>query len=558
MVNTAKQYDAVVVGSGASGSFAAMELTQQGLDVLLLEAGRDITPDDFPTDKKGPKEKGIQLWARARATLTGQPQQAKVAFYGQQQRHLFVNDFQHPYSTPKSSPFLFIRGKQLGGRLHTFGRMLLRWSDADFKAAEQDGYGDNWPIAYEDIAPFYDEVETFLGVRGNKDNVSAVPNGKFAGPSCLTASEKDFKSALESNWKTRKAIGWRFMPPNSKRIPQPILAAKETGNLTIRTDAVVRQVLTDPITGKATGVEFVDRLSHESSVVTAKVVMLCASPVESVRLLLNSVSDKHPRGLGNSSNQLGKYFMDQVPSILMGTVPNKQGFEIDDSPLEPDPFYGRSGGIYIPRFKNINGDTTDSFIRGYAFQGTVGRLFVKPDKPTRYAFMGFGEMLPHEENSVSLHPTKKDQWGMPVPHIVCDMKSNERAMLTHQTESMKEMAVAAGLDIEFSGSYEKLEEQGTGAFPEADWFSRMLFRKTLTKSLCMGAAIHESGGARMGDDPSSSVLNKFNQCWDSTNVFVTDASAFRTGGSAGTTLTVMALTLRASRYAADQIKSGKL
>ncbi|MBN24634.1 MAG: oxidoreductase [Alteromonadaceae bacterium] len=558
MVNIAKHYDAIVVGSGASGSFAAMELTKQGLNVLLLEAGKDITPDDFPTDSKGPKEKGIQLWARARATLTGQPQQAKVAFYGQQQRHLFVNDFEHPYSTPKSSPFLFIRGKQLGGRLHTFGRMLLRWSDADFKAADNDGYGESWPISYADIAPYYDEIETFLGVRGNEDHVSAVPDGKYVGPSYLTQSEKDFKQSIETNWNDRKAIAWRYMPPNIKRIPQPILAAKETGNLTIRTDAVVRQVLTDKESGKASGVEFVDRHTKESHQISASLIMLCASPIESTRLLMNSVSSKHPKGLGNSSNQLGKYFMDQVPSILMGTVSGKTGFEIDDSPLDPDPFYGRSGGVYIPRFENINGNKTNDFIRGYAFQGTVGRLFVQPGKATRYAFMGFGEMLPHADNTIALHSTKKDRWGVPIPHVTCDMKQNEKAMLTHQTTAMKSMAKAAGLDIEFSGSYTGLEEQGTGAFPEADWFSRMLFRKTLTKSLCMGAAIHESGGARMGSDPESSVLNQFNQCWDSPNVFVTDASSFRTGGSAGTTLTVMALTIRASRYAAEQLKAGTL
>lgn len=558
MLDTEKLYDAIVIGSGASGSFAAMELTRQGLQVLVLEAGKDITPADFPVDSAGPKEKGIQLWARARASVSGQPTQAKVAFYGQQQKHLFVNDLEHPYSTDKKSPFLWIRGKQLGGRLHTFGRMLLRWSDADFKAADQDGFDENWPVSYSDIAPFYDEVEQFLNVHGNADHCTSVPDGKYAGPSCLTESEKDFKSAVEQKWQDRKAIGWRFMPANIKRIPTALLAAKETGNLTIRTNAVVREVLTDPKTGKATGVEFVDRLSKTSFTVKGRIIMLCASPIESVRLMLNSTSGKHPRGLGNSSGQLGKCFMDQVPSILMGTVPGKQGTQVDDSPLQPDPFYGRSGGVYVPRFENINGNKNSDFIRGYAFQGTVGRLFVKPGRPSRYAFMGFGEMLPHTSNSVQLHPSKKDKWGMPLPHITCAMQENEKSMLKHQLQSMKDMAGAAGLEVEWSGSFCGLEEQGTGAFPEADWFSRMLFRKTVTQSLCMGAAIHESGGARMGNEPARSVLNAYNQCWDAQNVFVTDASAFRTGGSAGTTLTLMALTLRASRHAAQLLRAGSL
>ncbi|MDE2043433.1 MAG: GMC family oxidoreductase, partial [Alphaproteobacteria bacterium] len=228
-----KQYDAIVVGSGAAGSFTAYELTARGLDVLLLEAGRTITPDDFPVNGNGPREKGIQIWDRAVAALTGQPVQSKVALYGPQQRHLFVKDGEHPYSTPKDAPFLWIRGKQLGGRLHTFGRVLMRWSDYDFKAASRDGYGQDWPISYADLERWYARVEDMLQLRGCAEGIPNLPDSHYAGPSKLTAAENDFKAKTEANWPDRKAISWRYMPPNARRIPQPILAAMETGKLSI-------------------------------------------------------------------------------------------------------------------------------------------------------------------------------------------------------------------------------------------------------------------------------------------------------------------------------------
>lgn len=552
-----KHYDFIVVGSGASGSFAAKELTERGLDVLLLEAGRPVSEVDFPTNFAGPKEKGIALLARARAALTGQPLQSRVAFYGPQQRHLFVNDREHPYSTPKGKPFLWIRGKQLGGRLHTFGRVLLRWSDVDFKAASRDGYGQDWPISYADLEPYYGKVEQILGVRGCPDGIANIPDGKFAGPSKLTGPEEDFKTRTEQKWSGRRLIPWRYMPPNAKRIPQPILDGMATGRLTIRTDAVVRRIVTDPGSGKATGVEFADRENLGVEVVSGRAVMVCASAIESVRLLLNSAGGKHPQGLGNSSGMLGRYFMDQVPSMIMGTVPNRSGSEVaDDVPM--DPFYGNSGGVYIPRYENLASRTNPDFIRGFGYQGTIGRLYVPQEKPARYAFMGFGEMLPQHENRITLHPHRKDRWGVPIPHIACVMGPNETAMLKEQLRSAREMALNAGLEMEFSGSALGIQEEGRGAFPDSDCFSRLLFRKNFRSAMSLGAAIHESGGVRMGNDPATSVLNQWNQCWDASNVFVTDASSFVTGGCAGTTLTLMALTVRASENAAKQLATGLL
>jgi len=557
MVELNKKFDVIVVGSGAAGSFAVRQLTERGLDVLLLEAGRNITPDDFPVDFSGPKEKGIQLWARIKAAATGQPLQSRVAFYGQQQRHLFVNDREHPYTTPKDKPFLWIRGKQLGGRLHTFGRVLPRWSDVDFKAASRDGFGQDWPISYSDLEPYYGKVEELLGVRGCPEGLSNMPDGRFAGPSKLTAAEKDFREKTERNWPDRKAISWRYMPPNIKRVPLPILDALSTGRLTVRSDSIVRRVLTDPSTGRATGVEFADRLTKQVQSVEARSVMLCASAIETIRVMLNSAGGKHPNGLGNSSGVLGRYFMDQVPSMIMGTVPGRTGWEMDDT-LPPDPFYGASGGVYIPRYENLYNQTNSAFIRGFGYQGTVGRLFAKDDQPAKFAIMGFGEMLADASNFVSLNHNRKDAWGVPIPHISCSMGPNELAMLSEQQRAIKEMVRNAGLQVEFSGSFLGIEEEGRGAFPEADWFSRILFRMNFRSSMSMGAAIHESGGARMGDDPSSSVLNSWNQCWDAPNVFVTDASSFPTSGCSGTTLTLMALSWRTSEFAANELLSGRL
>ncbi|ROR15119.1 GMC oxidoreductase [Erwinia sp. JUb26] len=549
-------YDALVIGSGAAGSFAAKELTEKGLKVVLVEAGRNISTEDFNPNFKGPKEKGIQLWARAKAAVTGQHIQSKVAMYGRQQRHLFVNDRENPYTTPADKPFLWIRGKQLGGRLHTYGRMLLRWSDYDFKAASRDGKGQDWPLSYNELAPYYDKVEKFLGIYGTKESLANVPDGQFMGNSKLTSAEALFKAKTQERWSDRKPIPWRYMPPNIKRIPQPIIAAQETGLLTIRTNAVVRKIRVDVSTGKATGVEYIDRETREVGTLQASIVVLCGSTIESVRLLLNSATQQHPNGLGNSSGTLGKYFMDQVPSMIFGTIPGKKGFEGDDThPV--DPFYGVTGGVYIPRFENLDKVSNNQFVRGYAFQGTIGRLYARDDKDAKFGIMGFGEMLPYADNTITLNPKKKDSYGIPVPHISCYMHDNEKRLLKAQTEAIKDMLVNAGFELEFCGSYLGVEEFGRGAFPDADWFSRLLFRLNFRKSMCMGAAIHETGGARMGDDPKTSVLNRYNQSWDVPNLFVTDGSSFPSGGVSGATLTIMAVTVRACEYIARGHAEGK-
>jgi choline dehydrogenase-like flavoprotein len=551
---SSKQYDAVVVGSGAAGSFAAKELTERGLEVLLLEAGPEITEEDFKNVEIEPK--GINLMERILGALQGQPIQARVAFFGKQFKKLFVNDWKHPYTTPKNDFFLWIRGRQLGGRLHTYGRVLLRMSDYDFKAASRDGYGEDWPISYADLAPYYDRVEEFLGVYGNQDHVRNLPEGKYTNKPKLTALEQAFKAKVEATWPDRSVISWRYAAPNLRRVPLPLLAAKETDRLTIRTDAIVKRITVDSITGKATGAEFIDRVTKKTETVSANVMVLCASTIESVRLLLNSASPKHPNGLGNSSGLLGSYFMDQCPSLMVGSVPGTKGWELDDS-APPDPFYAPAGGIYIPRFQNLDRVTNPEFLRGFAFQGAIGRGYVADGSPAMFGIMGFGETLPYHDNRISLDPTRKDAWGIPVPHLKCSLTTNEHALLREQMRSVREMVKCCGYKVDFTGSTFGLED-AKGAFPEADWFSRFMFRQSFKKSMAVGAAIHECGGARMGVDPAKSVLNSFNQSWDAKNLFVTDGSCFTSSGTVGPALTIMAITARACEYIAREYKASRL
>jgi choline dehydrogenase-like flavoprotein len=553
---TRTKFDAIVVGSGASGSFAAKELTERGLDVALIEAGPEITANDFAEPPKGPVEKGIQLKNRAIATLMGQHVQAKVAFFGNQFKHLFVNDLKHPYTTTRESPYLWIRGKQLGGRLHTYGRVLMRWSDTDFKAGSRDGKSPDWPISYADLAPYYTRVEEFLGLCGTEEGIPNLPDGHYLKPSHLTSLERRLKDAA-GRWPERKVIPWRYMPPNEKRVPQPILAAQATRRLTVFADSIARRVNTDAAGTRASGVEILNTRNRARATVEANVVVLCCSPIETVRLMLNSASDRAPQGLGNSSGVLGRYFMDQVPLVIFGTVPDAFGKE-DDPTWPADAFYGKTGGAYIPRWVNVNGATDPNFVRGFGYQGTAGRLYVPETRNSQFAFMGFGEMLPDADNRVTLDPGKRDAWGLPVPHIRCWMGENERRMLKAESASIKEMADAAGFETEWIGSPLGLQEYGRGAYPNEDPVSRFLFRRFFKGSMTMGAAIHESGGARMGDDPKTSVLNNHNQAWDVKNLFVTDASAFPTSGTAGTTLTIMALTIRACEYIAVEYGAERL
>jgi choline dehydrogenase-like flavoprotein len=285
-------------------------------------------------------------------------------------------------------------------------------------------------------------------------------------------------------------------------------------------------------------------------------VVLCASTIESVRLLLNSACDGHPNGLGNSSGLLGRYFMDQTPSLLFASDPKRTGFERVDDSAPHDPFFPAAGGCYVPRFDNLDESSRRPFARGWAIQGTVGRIPTPADRAATVGLMGFGEMLPDFGNRISLHPKRTDKWGIPIPRIRISLSDNDRALLRQQVRGTREMAEYAGYKVDFIASTLGVDQKKI--FPDRDPVSRAIARWGLGKSLAIGAAIHECGGARMGSDPARSVLNEYNQSWDVPNLFVTDGSSYVSTGAVGPTLTIMALTARASEHIAREHADGSL
>jgi choline dehydrogenase-like flavoprotein len=546
-----KQYDVIVVGSGATGGIAAMELSEHGLETLVLEAGPALDEDKFHA---GAGFKTIGSMSRVIAGIKGQHIQAGATFFSPEESFLFVNDRKNPYSYPAGHYYAWYRGRNVGGRFLSWGRVAVRMSDYDFKAASKDGVGEDWPICYDDLAPHYARVEEFLGVVGTEDGIPNLPDGKYVKTAGLGKIERKFKETVESNWPERKVVPWRYVvtdatpaDKNGKRTSSPLAAAQATGRMELRTNAIVECIDIDPATGKANGVTYIDAETKQRHSVSANVVVVCASTIESLRLLLNSGSNRHPDGLGNSSGILGQYFMDQCPSLVFGTVPDRNGWDLVDGTSLAD----NHGGVYIPRFTNLDGPTHPDFKRGFNIQGVIGRAGVPDDHPAVWGFLGQGEMLPNRENRITLNQRRKDAWGMPIPHVNVEVTNNERKILRAELDAIKEMATAAGYEIDFAISLLGIDK--TEKFmPEANWFERMMFRLGYKRSMAMGAAIHECGGARMGNDPAKSVLNPFNQCWDAPNVFVTDSSCFVSNGSGGPTLTTMALTSRACEYIAQQ------
>lgn len=532
-------YDAIIVGSGAAGGWAAKELTEKGLTVLLLEAGRGIDPErDFPI----PPPPDHRLFSRAGGMLSGQSVQARCTGFNARTREFFVNDRDNPYTTPAGKPFNWFRGRQLGGRLHVWARLALRLSDDNFKASSRDGYGVDWPISYSDLAPYYDQVESFLGLHGSDDGIAAVPDGKYSGSHPLTPDEQAFKRVIENRFPQRHVISARVMPHSRDRIPATIRAAQRTGRLEIRSDAVVSRVAVDSRTGRASGVCFKDRVTKEPSEVHGRTVVLCASAIESIRILLNSASPPHSRGLGNSSGRLGHYFMDLMLAGVGGPLPGANFAQQDNEDFDPFDF-GRGNGFYIP-WDEHQASPKRGFVRGYGMQGAIGR-----DAPTWY-LLAQGEMLPRFDNAVTLDPGRKDAWEIPVARIDCTLGANDKAMVAEQVDTLQAMAAAAGFTIRMPPSGNFLERM---AFKV--WRKRLL---TPIGAFVPGTTAHELGGAGMGDDPGLSVLNRYNQCWDVPNVLVTDGACFPSSCSQNTTLTIMALTARACDHLVQQLRSGAL
>ena len=511
-------YDAIVVGAGASGGWAAKTLTEGGIQVLLLDAG------DTPRQRKWQllkQDLHRKLKYRGKVdqrtlSMQRQPIQSKTPAWDWN-FDCFVDDIDNPYTTPEDKPFVWLRSRQVGGRMvaKTHGRQLYRLSDHDFKAASRDGFGQDWPIDHAGLASYYDRVERWVGVRGTVANLPHLPDSVYQPPQPLSGAEEQLKTAIEAHWSDRHVIPGRTAPP-----PSTVPAAQKTGRLTLRSNAIAHHVIVDPQTGRAKGVAVVDRYSRRSYEVFAKVVVLCASTIESTRLLLNSATPQHPNGLGNSSGVLGHYLMDHVNSVnIAGIVPQPEQF----APGLP------AGGFYIPQFRNLH-DRHPDFLRGYGIQGSAARELPEHADRVTFGMRAFGEMLPRFENCVTLNPDRQDAWGIPVAHISCAFSDNEYAMAQDKLQTLQEMAEAAGFVVE-SASH-------TLAPP--------------------GMAFHETGTARMGADPKTSVLNSFNQSWDVKNLFVTDGSCFVSQGCQNPTLTIMALTVRACDYILDQFRRGEL
>ena len=553
-----RHFDAIVIGSGPAGSTAVRELTGAGMDVLLLEAGRELTEEDFiPPEHKRLMPMGMDVLARAKRMLGDrQFNQARRSFYSDATSRFLVDDLANPYTYPADAPYLWVRSRLLGGRMHAYGRVLQRMSDVDFKAASLDGVGIDWPFEYKDLAPYYDRVEELVGLYGDDDpGVEHPPAGRYAGPGHLNEMEKEFKAAVESRWPERHVISWRFQAPFLDRTPPGIRAARATGRLTIRTNAVVSRITTSARTGLATGAVFIDAVTRREHRVAADVVMLCASAIESVRLLLGSGSGRHPAGLGNSNGLVGHYLMEQSMTLGFGDDARRPGYFGPSSQCEPDPFYGNSGGFLIPRYQNLTGQS-EPYKRGYSFQGLAGRVPVPEDSPAMFGFGAGGEMLPQYGNRVTLSRRVRDRWGVPAAHIVCRPNDNDRLMVRAAVRDIGEMMAAGGYRTNFVASTFGVHSKRV--WPDFNPFQRAIFRVGIRMSLIMGVSIHEAGGARMGHDPALSVLNGVCQSWDVPNLFVTDAASFPTGSTEGPALTIMAVTARACDYIARAHGSGEL
>jgi len=553
------QFDAIVVGSGISGGWAAMELTRKGLKTILLERGRNVEHvKDYPTASMAPwdfKHPGMQSNEIKRKQFV----QIK-GFCNETNSHFYVDDNEHPYNPVK--PFDWIRGYHVGGRSLMWGRQCYRWSDLDFEANAKDGHGVDWPIRYKDIAPWYSYVERFVGISGSKEGIPHLPDGEFLPPMEMNCLEQHIAGALKDQKAGRQMIigrvanltrGWNGRGPcqfrnqcdrgcpfggyfssNSATIP----VAMSTGNLTLRSNAIVTEVLYDKESKKASGVRIMDAETMKTEDYTARIIFLNASTLGTTSILLNSVSDAFPEGLGNSSGQVGRNLMDH--HYRVGATGVYEG--LDDKYI-----YGRRpNGIYVPRFRNVSkGSMRTDYLRGFGFQGGASRgraqkvegigvsLKEQVSEPGTWSMWigAWGEHLPYADNRVTLNRENKDKWGLPILNIDCNFRENELAMRKDMQASAAETLVIGGLKN--VSSYDD---------PEAH----------------PGLCIHEMGTARMGKDPKTSVLNKWNQMHDVRNIYITDGSCMTSSACQNPSITYMALTARAVDHAVGEMKKMNL
>jgi choline dehydrogenase-like flavoprotein len=554
-------YDAIVIGSGISGGWAAKELCEKGLRTIMLERGKDVVHlKDYPSATK-------EAWDfphRGRATAEMKkdyPVLRRDYPLNEMNLDWWVNDKDCPYTEIK--PFDWFRGYHMGGRSLMWGRQSYRWSDFDYEGNAKDGWAIDWPVRYHEIAPWFDYAEKFAGISGNRDGLPQLPDGHFMPPMDMTCVEKEVAARIKEHYKGKRAliIGrvaniteplpgrtncqfrnkcWLGCPfgayfsTQSSTLP----AAQKTGKLTVRPWSIVTRILYDKDKKKATGVEILDAQTNQTYTYQASIIFLNASTLNSAWILMNSATDVWPDGLGSSSGELGHNIMDH--HLGVGASGTAEGFE-------DKYFYGRrANGIYVPRFRNLFGDKRD-YLRGFGYQGggtrqgwsrnipelTIGAEFKEAlTEPGAWTMGlgGFGETLPYHDNKVTLDKTKKDKWGLNILAMDIEYKENEKKMRKDMQQDAVEMLEAAGI--------KKVRgHEGNGT---------------------LGRGIHEMGSARMGKDPKTSVLNKWNQIWDAPNVIVTDGSFMVSSGCQNPSLSYMAFTARAADHAVSELKKGNL
>ncbi|WP_239488452.1 GMC family oxidoreductase [Luteitalea sp. TBR-22] len=554
-----RTYDVIVVGSGASGGWAAKRLAEAGVNVLMLDAGRALTDADY---KEHVPAYALAYRNRANDRIREtRPRQKDCYACTEYNYDWFVNDNDEPYTTPNGKPFSWQgRTRIIGGRTNVWGRQSYRFSDYDFKAASLDGHGIDWPISYKDLESYYDLVEDYVGISGQAENDPMLPDSRFHPAMGMSCAEHHVRGVLKKAFNRTLTIGRaaNITKPLNGRAPchycgpcergcqthsyfnsafTTVADALKTGKCTLVQNAMVYQVLMDASGKKARGVSYIDRTTRQLKEVNARVVILAAQALESVRILLNSA----PGGLANSSGVLGKYLMDHT------WVAGGASAEFPDHPTKPSvngP--NRPNGTYTIRFRNRPGEAKHKdFLRGYGYQGggSAGFNFaapgfgaaykqaVKDNALTEFRFAGFGEVLPYEDNHVSIDPNVVDAFGIPVLRISMEWKENEKKMIPDMGYAAAEMLEAAG---------------GKNIRP-------FFFLDRVP-----GYGIHEMGIARMGADPKNSVLNQFQQTHDIPNLLVTDASGFTSGGCQNPTLTIMALTVRSTDHLMEEMKKGNV
>jgi choline dehydrogenase-like flavoprotein len=554
-------FDAIVIGSGISGGWAAKELTERGAKVLLLERGRDVRhARDYEFEHRVPWQMPFRNLGDRLRDERDYPVQRLSRGFEEGCAQFYVNDREHPYQVEPGTSFSWLRGHQTGGRSLTWGRASFRIGDFNFEENRRDGHGIDWPIRYRDIAPWYDHVERFIGVSGQREGVEVLPDGEFLPPFAMNCIEEQLKKSVETTFPGRRVLHERtavlsqdhngrakchfcgpcqrgcstgsYFSTQSSTLP----AAKATGRLTLLNDIIVAGLDYDPKSRRVTGVRTIDTNTREHRTFTSRLVFLNASTLGSIHILLNSANDHFPNGLANRSGVLGHGLMDTLKGpVVTGTFRGYEGFQ---------PIGNRPTGIYIPRFRNVQQRDVD-FLRGYGYQGSGSREMwwrgvdsremgaalkqeLRSPGPWTMMIAGMGEPLPDLNRRAQLDPRATDKWGLPQLRVNFAWGENERRMAQDMADQGEAMLRAAGA----------------------------VHIATIREIKPGGETNHEMGGARMGNDPTQAVLNRFNQAHDAPNLFVTDGSCMTSSPCQNPSLTYMALTARACAYAMSQLKAG--